>query len=89
MQGSTPQSDPPTAILPTEKGDSSNSITQSTSSQSALGLPAPKENSSEPSRSESANLGPSTMQRFTPPVTDTKAPGRPVPPTIYRKCSNR
>ena len=79
VPGSAPQSDPPTAIPPAVKGDSRNSIMQSTSNQSALGLPAQKENSSESSRSESANLGPSTMPRSTPPVADTKAPGQPGP----------
>ena len=77
--GSSPQSNPATAIPPAVKGDSRNSITQSTSNQSALGLPAQKDNSSEPLGSESANLGPSTMPRSALPVADTKAPGQPGP----------
>ncbi|PUU77711.1 hypothetical protein B9Z19DRAFT_1085708 [Tuber borchii] len=43
-------------------------------SESKAILPA---NSLKPSRSESANLGPSTMPRSTPPVADTKVPGQP------------
>ena len=79
VPGSAPQSDPPAAIPPAVKGDSRNSITQYASNQSGLGLPVQKENSSELSRSESANLGPSTMPRSTPPVAGTKAPGQPGP----------
>jgi len=56
VPGSAPQSDPPIVIPPTVKGDSCNFIPKSTSNQSALELPAQKENSSEPSRSEPANL---------------------------------
>ncbi|PUU78298.1 hypothetical protein B9Z19DRAFT_1127008 [Tuber borchii] len=74
VPGSAPQSDPPTEIPTTVKGDSRNSITQPTTNQSALGVSAEKENSSEPSLSESANLGLSTMPRSTVPVADAEAP---------------
>ncbi|PUU72199.1 hypothetical protein B9Z19DRAFT_1138777 [Tuber borchii] len=75
VPGSAPLADLPTAVPLTVKGDSRNSIAQSTSSQSALGLPARKENSSQPSRSESTNLDPSAMPRSTPPGAGPKHPG--------------
>ncbi|CUS07034.1 unnamed protein product [Tuber aestivum] len=68
----TSQLNPPTTISLVVKGGSSSSTTQSTSNQSALRPPAQKENSSEPSCSESAVLGPGSMPRSTP-VTNTGA----------------
>ena len=76
VPGSAPQSDRSTAIQPAVEGDAGNSITQSTFYQFSLGLPAQNENSSEPSRSESAHLGPSTMLRSTPPVAYTSSRGK-------------
>jgi len=70
--GPVPLLNPLTAIPSAVKAGSSNSTTQSASGQSSLGLPAQKENSLEPPRSESANPGPSTIPRSAPPVADTK-----------------
>ena len=82
VPGSAPQSNPPTAALPAVKGDSLNSITQSTSHQSAPGPPAQKENSSEPSGSKPANLGPLAQALCRDPLRQSpilKHPGSQVP----------
>ena len=69
-------SDRPTAIRPAVEGDARNPIAQSRFNQFSLGLLGQTENSSEPSRSESAHLGSSTRPRSTLPVAHAKAFGQ-------------
>jgi len=89
VPSSDPESDPPTAIQPAVKGDASSSITQSTSDQLSLGLPAQNKNSSEPYSSESAHIGPSTMSRSNPLVADTKESGQLAPSSDSRSRSRK